>query len=576
MGGMNSCCIPHHINNDVDISTTTSTPKKKGHSRNLSETFNLSVIDDPNRKIENSLVNINSATEEELMTLPGISRATARNIIDYRNHIGGFKCIEDVALASGVGAAKLSHIRGDIYVSSTADPEPKSVNGNTTLQQNGTTGSKLIVSVNSANVFSLIKVKGIDMTMAKNIVAYREKHGLFKSIEDLLKIKGIAPNNLDVIRSFLTLEVKQETSTAAEPATNGVTNKAAVKEKTEDYIRRSTSSLENLLEILGPLAKVPDRPSVEAVALKHNNRNVFRLSSWNLEKFSSEKASNPGVKDVVCMTILENGFGILAVQEIADKKALTEICKELNSPTLPNVKKWKGRRGQWDCVVSEATGRMHQSMEYNGFLYDKSQGIELIKSCLIEKSLGKNKVFTRSPFVGIFKIKGIFDCVVVSVHLKATGLHGEDMDKTEKEVGSIDDMITAIKEKLKGEEDIIIVGDFNLGPEANAYEDLQQLDYVNCIPADTFTNISNNKASGSKNYDNIWISKQTQKVYTGVSGVVREGLSSTWIPNGWSWGGVVSDHCPVYTQLYADKDLDKGNLPSKDDELKINVSAISK
>lgn len=308
MGGMNSCCIPHHINNDLDTSTTTSTPKKKGHSRNLSETFNLSVIDDPNRKIESSLVNINSATEEELMTLPGISRATARNIIDYRNHIGGFKCIEDVALASGVGAAKLSHIRDDIYVSSTSDSEPKPVNGNTTLQQNGTTGSKLIVSVNSANVFSLIKIKGIDMTMAKNIVGYREKHGPFKSIEDLLKIKGIGPNNLDVIRSMLTLEIKQETPTAAEPAMNGdATNIAAVKEKTEDYIRKSTSSLENLLEILGPLAKVPERPSVEAVALKHNNRKVFRLSSWNLEKFSSEKASNPGVKDVVCMTILENG-----------------------------------------------------------------------------------------------------------------------------------------------------------------------------------------------------------------------------------------------------------------------------
>ena len=34
--------------------------------------------------------------------------------------------------------------------------------------------------------------------------------------------------------------------------------------------------------------------------------------------------------------------------------------------------------------------------------------------------------------------------------------------------------------------------------------------------------------------------------------MVKEGLTSPWIPDGWSWGGAVSDHCPVWVELYAD------------------------
>lgn len=90
MGAINSCCIPKHL--EVDPST----PKVKGHKRNLSAAFNMSALlgDDSGQ----NLLNINYATEEELMTLPGISRTTAKGIIEYRRKIGGFKKIEDVAL----------------------------------------------------------------------------------------------------------------------------------------------------------------------------------------------------------------------------------------------------------------------------------------------------------------------------------------------------------------------------------------------------------------------------------------------------------------------------------------------
>lgn len=35
----------------------------------------------------------------------------------------------------------------------------------------------------------------------------------------------------------------------------------------------------------------------------------------------------------------------------------------------------------------------------------------------------------------------------------------------------------------------------------------------------------------------------------GQSGVIREGLTSPWIPDGWSWGGVASNQCPVWIEI---------------------------
>ena len=57
-----------------------------------------------------SLININSATQSELDSLPGIGPSTASKIIDYRNKNGSFKAIEDLMNVSGIGEAKFDNI----------------------------------------------------------------------------------------------------------------------------------------------------------------------------------------------------------------------------------------------------------------------------------------------------------------------------------------------------------------------------------------------------------------------------------------------------------------------------------
>lgn len=66
--------------------------------------------------IQNTKVNINTATQTQLETLPGIGPSTAIKIITYRNEKGKFNKIEDIKEVNGIGENKYDKIKDLISI----------------------------------------------------------------------------------------------------------------------------------------------------------------------------------------------------------------------------------------------------------------------------------------------------------------------------------------------------------------------------------------------------------------------------------------------------------------------------
>jgi len=61
-------------------------------------------------------INLNTATKEELVALPGVGPAKAQAILDYRNSHGQFKSIEEVKDVKGIGAKRFEKLKPELTV----------------------------------------------------------------------------------------------------------------------------------------------------------------------------------------------------------------------------------------------------------------------------------------------------------------------------------------------------------------------------------------------------------------------------------------------------------------------------
>ena len=97
---LNSTSIAPAYSPDKSRESYASKPKSEGKTETHS-----------GAKHPTGVVNLNTASSEQLQTIPGIGPSTAEKIIEYRHEHGGFASVDELTVVKGIGEKKLEKMR---------------------------------------------------------------------------------------------------------------------------------------------------------------------------------------------------------------------------------------------------------------------------------------------------------------------------------------------------------------------------------------------------------------------------------------------------------------------------------
>ncbi len=134
-------------------------------------------------------INVNTATVEELDKLPNIGSVKAKSIVGYREKFGPFQKLEDLLNVPGIGQSTLDKISGIVtgFSSATSKDNVKSCK----------------IKINEASAKEIENLPSIGPIKARDIVSYRETHGPFHTLSDLMKVNGIGSKTAEKIKDFI-------------------------------------------------------------------------------------------------------------------------------------------------------------------------------------------------------------------------------------------------------------------------------------------------------------------------------------------------------------------------------------
>lgn len=130
-------------------------------------------------------IELNTATEEELMTIRGIGEFFAKNIVKKRNELGGFRKAEQLMEVWKFDQEKLDAIAPFITV------DPQLVK---------------LININTATAEELKKHPYFTWNIANSIVKMRTQIGSYQKVEDIKKSVLVTPEFFEKVKPYLTVE----------------------------------------------------------------------------------------------------------------------------------------------------------------------------------------------------------------------------------------------------------------------------------------------------------------------------------------------------------------------------------
>jgi len=132
-----------------------------------------------------SMIDINTADTSAFISLPGIGSKLAARIITFREKLGGFYSVEQIGETYGLPDSTFQKIKQYLKLD------------NTSIKK---------ININTATVDEMKAHPYIKYGLANPIVAYRNEHGSFSTIEDIKKVMAVTDEIYKKIASYLTIQ----------------------------------------------------------------------------------------------------------------------------------------------------------------------------------------------------------------------------------------------------------------------------------------------------------------------------------------------------------------------------------
>lgn len=166
-------------------------------------------------------IDLNHASREELLQLPGVGDHMATRIEDFRKERGKIRRVDELTEVHGVGPATMNRLRDwvrvddeDLIDDDGVDRLPPPRDGKHKASAARANPSKKVkpvklLDVNTATVDQLVQLEGIGPVTAQRIVEERQKKP-FASIDDLQRVPRLKGKTLEKIRPFITVGPPRE------------------------------------------------------------------------------------------------------------------------------------------------------------------------------------------------------------------------------------------------------------------------------------------------------------------------------------------------------------------------------
>ncbi|MFP4551731.1 MAG: endonuclease/exonuclease/phosphatase family protein [Spirochaetales bacterium] len=248
------------------------------------------------------------------------------------------------------------------------------------------------------------------------------------------------------------------------------------------------------------------------------------IATWNVRMLSTASRTD---EELAVIAEIVARYDVVAVQEARDQEVLDRLLA-----FLPG----------YSYVVSKPVGR--GVSERYAFFY-RVGAVELLGTPFVISD--PDDLFIREPYVASFRA-GAFDFTLVTVHV----IYGDSKTQRRAEVSLLDDIVEAVNWANGSEEDVLLLGDFNLDPTDEAW---QMTGYAPLIPPTTATTISD-----ASSYDNIWFDPTRTAELLPV-GLVYRFDELLFADDDRAASLAVSDHRPVsVTAVTSGPDDDAGGV----------------